>query len=161
MLTACLDLNIGDYQYLCVVNLSRRQTLIKIFTKYLPGANINNFAIFFPKSRESSSQCRKVSQEVNAVQVISLHRSVDGFELGENISSCFLHLSPSSHDFLSLCSPGHWPLIGWEWSHNAVLLGCCSCCSTAFNFPIMQRSRGLQRNRSLDIIWGQTRVLNC
>ena len=29
------------YQYLCVVNLSRRQTLIKIFTKYLLGANSN------------------------------------------------------------------------------------------------------------------------
>ena len=37
-----------EYQYAvsrrrrrAVVNLSRRQTLIKIFTKYLPGANIN------------------------------------------------------------------------------------------------------------------------
>ena len=42
-----------EYQYAvsrrrrrAVVNLSRRQTLIKIFTKYLPEANINIFAIF-------------------------------------------------------------------------------------------------------------------
>ena len=46
MFSVWICLSIVEYQYLCVVNLSRRQTLIKIFTKYLPEANINIFAIF-------------------------------------------------------------------------------------------------------------------
>ena len=44
-----------QYQYLCVVNLSRRQTLIKIFTKYLPPANINISAIFIKQNQRVSS----------------------------------------------------------------------------------------------------------
>ena len=44
----------AQYQYLCVVNLSRRQTLIKIFTKYLPGANINISAIFTKQNQRLS-----------------------------------------------------------------------------------------------------------
>ena len=44
-----------QYQYLCVVNLSRRQTLIKIFTKYLPTANRNISAIFTKQNPRVSS----------------------------------------------------------------------------------------------------------
>ena len=47
----------AQYQYLCVVNLSRRQTLIKIFTKYLPGANINISAIFTKQNQRLSIPC--------------------------------------------------------------------------------------------------------
>lgn len=54
-----------EYQYAvsrrrrrrAVVNLSRRQTLIKIFTKYLPGANINISAIFTKQNQRLSIPC--------------------------------------------------------------------------------------------------------
>ena len=53
-----------EYQYAvsrrrrrAVVNLSRRQTLIKIFTKYLPRANINISAIFTKQNQRLSIPC--------------------------------------------------------------------------------------------------------
>ena len=56
MFSVWICLSIVEYQYLCVVNLSRRQTLIKIFTKYLPEANINIFAIFSNNTTQIHTQ---------------------------------------------------------------------------------------------------------
>ena len=57
MFSVWICLSIVEYQYLCVVNLSRRQTLIKIFTKYLPRANINISAIFTKQNQRLSIPC--------------------------------------------------------------------------------------------------------